>query len=121
LPLKFPSSSAETVRTETLERWAPGKIAGRRNYLVQGLASWSAAGSPSLYLPSGVLRRPMTLIFLDSSFLQSNVGHTVGLGDYARLAWMATSVATVAGDLIGAGRRADGTRGHLQLPAALPQ
>jgi hypothetical protein len=38
-------------------------------------------------------------IFLDSGFLQSILQHPVGLGDYARLAWMATSLATVAGAL----------------------
>jgi hypothetical protein len=38
-------------------------------------------------------------IFLDSGFLQSNVGHPVGFADYARLAWMVTSLATVAGAL----------------------
>jgi hypothetical protein len=38
-------------------------------------------------------------IFLESGFLQSNLGHPVGPGDYARLAWMASSLATVAGAL----------------------
>jgi hypothetical protein len=38
-------------------------------------------------------------IFLESGFLQSNLGHPVGLTDYMRLAWMATSLATVAGAL----------------------
>jgi hypothetical protein len=37
--------------------------------------------------------------FLESGFLQSNLGHPVGLADYMRLAWMATSLATVAGAL----------------------
>jgi chromate transport protein ChrA len=37
--------------------------------------------------------------FLESGFLQSNLGHPVGLSDYVRLAWMATSQATVAGAL----------------------
>jgi chromate transport protein ChrA len=37
--------------------------------------------------------------FLESSFLQSNLGHPVGLADYVRLTWMATSLATVAGAL----------------------
>jgi hypothetical protein len=37
--------------------------------------------------------------FLESGFLQSNLGHPVGLADYVRLAWMATSLATVAGAL----------------------
>ena len=39
------------------------------------------------------------LIFLESGFLQSNLGHPVGLADYARLSWMASSLATVAGAL----------------------
>jgi hypothetical protein len=39
------------------------------------------------------------LIFLESSFLQSNLGHPVGLTDYVRLAWMTSSLATVAGAL----------------------
>jgi hypothetical protein len=39
------------------------------------------------------------LIFLDSGFLQSILGHPVGFSDYVRLAWMATSLATVAGAL----------------------
>jgi hypothetical protein len=39
------------------------------------------------------------VIFLDSGFLQSMLQHPVGLVDYARLAWMATSLATVAGAL----------------------
>jgi hypothetical protein len=38
-------------------------------------------------------------IFLDSGFLQSTLKHPVGPIDYARLAWMATSLATVAGAL----------------------
>jgi hypothetical protein len=38
-------------------------------------------------------------IFLDSGFLQSILGHPVGLSDYVRLTWMATSLATVAGAL----------------------
>jgi hypothetical protein len=37
--------------------------------------------------------------FLESGFLQSNLGHPVDLSDYVRLAWMATSLATVAGAL----------------------
>jgi hypothetical protein len=37
--------------------------------------------------------------FLESGFLQSNLGHPVGLADYVRLTWMATSLATVAGAL----------------------
>jgi hypothetical protein len=37
--------------------------------------------------------------FLESGFLQSNLGHPVGLSDYMRLAWMTTSLATVAGAL----------------------
>jgi uncharacterized membrane protein len=37
--------------------------------------------------------------FLESGFLQSNLGHPVGLSDYTRLAWMTTSLATVAGAL----------------------
>jgi chromate transport protein ChrA len=37
--------------------------------------------------------------FLESGFLQSNRGHPVGVSDYVRLAWMATSLATVAGAL----------------------
>jgi hypothetical protein len=39
------------------------------------------------------------LIFLDSGFLGSILGHTVGFSDYMRLAWMATSLSTVAGAL----------------------
>jgi hypothetical protein len=38
-------------------------------------------------------------VFLESGFLQSNLGHPVGVSDYVRLAWMATSLATVAGAL----------------------
>ena len=37
--------------------------------------------------------------FLESGFLQSNLGHPVGVSDYVRLAWMATSLATMAGAL----------------------
>jgi Na+/melibiose symporter-like transporter len=36
---------------------------------------------------------------LNSSFLQSNLGHPVGLSDYMRLSWMTSSLATVAGSL----------------------
>jgi hypothetical protein len=39
------------------------------------------------------------LIFLDSGFLQSNLGHPVGFADYVRLSWMASSLATVVGAL----------------------
>jgi hypothetical protein len=38
-------------------------------------------------------------IFLEGSFLQSILGHPVGLADYVVLAWMTTSLATVAGAL----------------------
>lgn len=40
-----------------------------------------------------------TLICLDSGFVQSNLEHPVGLSDYMRLAWMTTSLVTVAGAL----------------------
>ena len=36
---------------------------------------------------------------LDSGFVQSNLGHLVGISDYMRLSWMTTSLATVAGAL----------------------
>jgi hypothetical protein len=39
------------------------------------------------------------LIFLDSGFMQTILGHSVGLGNYVVLAWVATSLATVAGAL----------------------
>jgi hypothetical protein len=39
------------------------------------------------------------LLFLDSGFLGSILGHTVGFSDYMRLAWMATSLSIVAGAL----------------------
>jgi hypothetical protein len=47
-------------------------------------------------------------IFLDSGFLQSILQHPVGPGDYVVLAWMTTSLATIAGAL-GSGLEDDET------------
>jgi hypothetical protein len=38
-------------------------------------------------------------VFVPSAYFQSTLRHPVGVGDYAALAWLATSLATVAGAL----------------------
>lgn len=75
--------------------------------------SWKARDVAALYNPATALTLSVAVLFsyavlfvlvivaagafLESGFLQSNLGHPVGLSDYIRLAWMATSLATVAG------------------------
>jgi hypothetical protein len=78
-------------------------------------ASWKARDVAALYNASTVLTLAVAvlfsyavlfvlvlvaaLIFLDSGFMQTILGRPVGLGNYVVLAWVATSLATVAGAL----------------------
>jgi hypothetical protein len=41
----------------------------------------------------------LTPFFVPGAYFQSTLKHSVGLGDYVTLAWMAASLATVAGAL----------------------
>jgi hypothetical protein len=45
-------------------------------------------------------------LVIDSSVMAQALGHGAGMGDYAALAWMASSLGTVAGGL-GAGLESD--------------
>jgi len=85
------------------------------HHLWERPASWKARDVAALYNAATALTLSVAVlfsyavlfvlvlvaaaIFLDSGFLQSNLGHPVGLSDYVRLTWMATSLATVAGAL----------------------
>jgi hypothetical protein len=78
-------------------------------------ASWEARDVPALYNAATALTLTVAVlfsyavlfvlvlvaagIFVDSGFLQSILGHPVGFSDYMILAWMATSLSTVAGAL----------------------
>jgi hypothetical protein len=46
-----------------------------------------------------VLVLGISSLLIDDSTFRSNVGHHAGLGDYVALAWLAASIATVAGAL----------------------
>jgi hypothetical protein len=65
-----------------------------------------AFGVLSLYAALFVLALAGAAMVVTPSVLSDAVGHGVGIGDYAGLAWMTTSLATVAGAL-GAGLESD--------------
>jgi hypothetical protein len=65
-----------------------------------------AFGVLSLYAALFVLSLAGAAMVVAPSVLSDAVGHGVGIGDYAGLAWMTTSLATVAGAL-GAGLESD--------------
>jgi hypothetical protein len=57
-------------------------------------------------------------IFVPGGYFQSTLRHPVGPVEYVTLAWMASSLATGCGRSgIEPGRRGDGARGRLRLPA----
>jgi hypothetical protein len=56
-------------------------------------------GVLSLYAAHFVLTFLGAWVFIDDSVLQATVGHPVGIGDYAKLAVVASSAATVGGAL----------------------
>jgi hypothetical protein len=63
-------------------------------------------GIACLYAALFVLVLVSALLVIDQSYLQSSLGHPVGLGDYATLAWLAASLATIGGAL-GSGLETD--------------
>lgn len=65
-------------------------------------------GGNSGYIVLFVLFLVAVLVFVPSGLLQSQLGHSVSLINYMSLAWLACSVATIAGAL-GAGLESDET------------
>jgi hypothetical protein len=63
-------------------------------------------GAASLYAALFVLTIGAAVVVVDAGVLGQAVGHHAGVGDYAALAWMASSLATIAGAL-GAGLESD--------------
>ena len=65
-----------------------------------------AVGVASLYAALFVVTLASTALVVDAGVLSRALGHDVGLGDYVRIAWLASSIATVGGAL-GAGLESD--------------
>ena len=63
-------------------------------------------GVASLYTALFALTIGAAALVIDAGVLREALGHHVGVGDYAALAWMASSLATIAGGL-GAGLESD--------------
>jgi hypothetical protein len=63
-------------------------------------------GAASLYAALFALTLGAAAVVIDVGVLGEALGHDAGLGDYAALAWMASSLATIAGGL-GAGLESD--------------
>ena len=62
-------------------------------------------GAATLYAALFALTSGAAALLLDAGVLREELGHDADVGDYAALAWMASSLATLAGGL-GAGLRA---------------
>jgi hypothetical protein len=74
-----------------------------------------ALGVLCLYVATLVVALVVAELFIDADLLSAKLQHSVGLGDYVKLAWVVSSTATI-GAALGAGlddRRAvrDGARG----------
>jgi hypothetical protein len=63
-------------------------------------------GAASLYAALFALTIGAAAVVIDAGVLGEALGHDAGVGDYAALAWMASSLATIAGGL-GAGLESD--------------
>jgi hypothetical protein len=63
-------------------------------------------GIVSLYVGLFVITLAASALVIDDGVLAQTVGHRAGLGDYVRLAWLVSSLATVGGAL-GAGLESD--------------
>ena len=63
-------------------------------------------GAASLYAALFVLTIGAAAVVIDAGVLGKALGHDADVGDYAALAWMASSLATIAGGL-GAGLESD--------------
>jgi hypothetical protein len=63
-------------------------------------------GAASLYAALFALTIGAAAVVVDAGVLGEALGHDAGVGDYAALAWMASSLATIAGGL-GAGLESD--------------
>ena len=63
-------------------------------------------GVASLYTALFTLTIGAAAVVIDAGVLGEALGHHAGVGDYAALAWMASSLATIAGGL-GAGLESD--------------
>ena len=65
-----------------------------------------AVGVASLYAALFVVTFASAALVVDADVLARGLGHDVGLGDYVRIAWLTSSLATVGGAL-GAGLESD--------------
>jgi uncharacterized membrane protein len=63
-------------------------------------------GVACFYAALFVVVTAASLIVIESSFMEKTLGHSVGLGSYLTVAWVATSLATVAG-AVGSGVETD--------------
>jgi hypothetical protein len=63
-------------------------------------------GLTCFYVALFVLVLVSALLVIDASYLQKTLGHPVSFGDYAVLAWITTSLATIGGAL-GSGLESD--------------
>jgi hypothetical protein len=79
-----PSGQADSERVRLANKVTVGS-------LVIGVASFYAA----LF----VVVTAASLIVIESGFMEKTLGHSVGFGSYLTIAWVATSLATVAGAL----------------------
>ena len=80
-----PSGQADSERIRLANKVTVG------GHLVIGVACFYAA----LF----VVVTAAALIVIESSFMEKTLGHSVGFGSYLTVAWVATSLATVAGAL----------------------
>ena len=89
--------------------WETRKGRGRRQRTVLFNAATTLTlllGAASLYAALFVLTIGAAAVVVDTGVLGEVLGHDADVGDYAALAWMASSLATIAGGL-GAGLESD--------------